>query len=229
MPDRYLKHGICDSELIDKCTPLAEVLFYRLIVNVDDAGMLDARPAVVRAKCFPLKEVMTYRDVEGLLLELASKKLITLYSSNGCDCLQMNKWDSETKTKTRIAKVKADYSDEFSQVWALYPRKAGANKKLAYKQWCSRIVTGVNPQTITDGVLRYIKYCDACQTEDRFIKQPETFFGPNDHYLSNWDVPASRASPTQAKQTRHSAFMDKLKSVGEQDERDITGIAVRLD
>lgn len=100
MPTRYLKPGICDSEAIDSCSPLAECLFYRLLVNVDDFGRLDARPAVIRSKCFPLKDdTIRKKDVEELLLELQANGLVLLYQSNGCAFLQMNKWDNVPRSK----------------------------------------------------------------------------------------------------------------------------------
>ena len=98
MPTRYLKPGICDSDAIDHCSPLAETLFYRLLVNVDDFGRLDARPAVVRAKCFPLKDI-TNKEVEKLLAELHKNGLVLLYQANACAYLQMNKWDNAPRAK----------------------------------------------------------------------------------------------------------------------------------
>ena len=100
MPTRYLKPGICDSATLDKCSPLAETLFYRLLVNVDDFGRLDARPAVVRAKCWPLKDSITNADTEKLLNELNSARLITLYENNNSRFLQFNKWDNVPRSQT---------------------------------------------------------------------------------------------------------------------------------
>lgn len=99
MPTRYLKPGICDSDSIDKCTPLAECLFYRLLVNVDDFGRLDARPAVIRSRCFPLKDTLTNKDTDNLLLELRDCGLIILYKINGCIYLQLDKWDNIPRAK----------------------------------------------------------------------------------------------------------------------------------
>lgn len=99
MPTRYLKPGICDSESIDKCSALAETLFYRLLVNVDDYGRLDARPAVVRAKCFPLKDSINNNDTVELLKELQNFGLIIIYKSGDCVYLQMLKWDNNPRSK----------------------------------------------------------------------------------------------------------------------------------
>lgn len=100
MPTRYLKPGICDSEIIDRCSPLAECLFYRLLVNVDDFGRLDARPAVIRSKCFPLKDSIANKDVKNLLNEIHTIGLIVLYKSNGADFLQISKWDNVPRSQT---------------------------------------------------------------------------------------------------------------------------------
>lgn len=99
MPTRYLKPGICDSEAIDKCSPMAEILFYRLLVNVDDFGRLDARPAVVRSKCFPLKDSINNNETLNLLIELQKNGLIIIYKSNGSDYLQLQKWDNNPRAK----------------------------------------------------------------------------------------------------------------------------------
>lgn len=97
MPTRYLKQGICDSDRIDKCSPMAECLYYRLLVNVDDFGRLDARPAVVKAKCFPLKENLLHTDVYNLLQELYNCMLIQIYSHDDKKTLQITKWDNKPR------------------------------------------------------------------------------------------------------------------------------------
>lgn len=110
MPTRYLKPGICDSETIDRCSPMAECLFYRLLVNVDDFGRIDARPAVVRSRCFPLKDTITNKDVTELLSELHNVGLIHLYNSDGCAYLQMKKWDNAPRaSKSKCPPPTDDY------------------------------------------------------------------------------------------------------------------------
>lgn len=43
MPNRIIKEGICANEQIDRLTAFEETFFYRLIVNVDDYGLMDGR------------------------------------------------------------------------------------------------------------------------------------------------------------------------------------------
>lgn len=94
MPTRYLKPGICDSESINACTPLTETLFYRLLVNVDDFGRMDARPVLVKSRCFPTKEDIKTHQVEDMLKELSINGLLYVYVFEGKTYLQMAKWDN---------------------------------------------------------------------------------------------------------------------------------------
>ena len=99
MPTRYLKPGIRDSESIDNLSPQAENLFYRLLVSVDDYGRFDARPAMIKANCFPIKESMTINKCKDLIEELSNKKLIVVYEAFGKNVLQMSKWDNIPRSK----------------------------------------------------------------------------------------------------------------------------------
>lgn len=99
MPTRYLKPGIRDSEAIDAVSPLAETLFYRLLVTVDDFGRTDARPAMVKAACFPIKESCSADDCADMLDELAAEGLIDLYAVDGKAYLQLRKWENIPRAK----------------------------------------------------------------------------------------------------------------------------------
>ncbi|MGD9599959.1 MAG: hypothetical protein AB7V24_16170 [Steroidobacteraceae bacterium] len=99
MPTRYLKPGIRDSELIDQLSPMAETLFYRLIVTVDDFGRADARPAMVKAACYPIKAGITAEQCDTLLAELATVGLVDVYTVEGKPYLQLGKWDNAPRAK----------------------------------------------------------------------------------------------------------------------------------
>jgi hypothetical protein len=99
MPTRYLKPGIRDSETIDKLSPFAECFFYRLLVTVDDFGRYDARPAMLRSACYPIREAMTAAKCEALLKELECAGLVYVYEVDGKPCLQMRKWDNVPRAK----------------------------------------------------------------------------------------------------------------------------------
>ena len=99
MPTRYLKPGIRDSENIDAVSPLAETLFYRLLVTVDDFGRADARPSMVKAACFPIKDAVSASDCDAMLAELAGAGLVQLYMVDGKPYMQMSKWDNVPRAK----------------------------------------------------------------------------------------------------------------------------------
>ena len=99
MPTRYLKPGVRDSEAIDNLSPQAENLFYRLLVTVDDFGRFDARPAMIKANCFPIKDSMSINKCKDLLEELVNKNLIVVYEAQGKNVLQMSKWDNIPRAK----------------------------------------------------------------------------------------------------------------------------------
>ena len=114
MPTRYLKPGIRDSESIDSLSPMTETLFYRLLVTVDDFGRADARPAMVKALCFPIKESVTAAKCAQMLAELVSNGLAAVYVADGKTVLQMLKWDNKPRAS---ASLFPDQSDECIQAY----------------------------------------------------------------------------------------------------------------
>lgn len=108
MPTRYLKPGIRDSEPIDRLSPLAEVLFYRLIVTVDDFGRTDGRASMVKAACFPIRDSVTAATCDVLLRELAAAGLVDLYSVDGKPFLALRKWDNAPRAKESKYPAPAD-------------------------------------------------------------------------------------------------------------------------
>ena len=92
----------------------------------------------------------------------------------------------------------AEFSTEFEDAWAAYPDRPGASKKESFKAWNARIKAGINPECILRGVVGYAAYVKGKKVEPEFIKQPATFFGPAEHFKSDWtftDLPNARASP----------------------------------
>ena len=78
MPDRMLKESITTSENINALTYGAEVFFYRLLVHVDDYGLIDGRASVLRSLLFPLRD-LSVATVEGYIKELCDANLVSRY------------------------------------------------------------------------------------------------------------------------------------------------------
>lgn len=109
-PNRIIKESICCSEDINKLTADEEVFFYRLIVNCDDYGRLDARIPILKAKLYPLKEHVKSSDIMRYLMKLSSiapEPLIILYEKSGIQYLQMTKWDKHQQIRAKRSKYPA--------------------------------------------------------------------------------------------------------------------------
>ena len=103
MPNRILKESICTSDTIDRLSWFEEVFFYRLIVNCDDYGRMDARPAILKARLFPLKSV-TEKQVSAAIQSLKQAGVIATYTHNGRPYLQLLTWDKHQQVRTRKSK-----------------------------------------------------------------------------------------------------------------------------
>lgn len=112
MPTRYLKESIKTSDTIDHLSWFEEVLFYRLIVSVDDYGRFDGRSVVVRNMLFPLKEQITVASVEKALFKLASVNLIVLYEVDGRRYIHLPTWnDHQTAPRAKNSRFPSPDGD----------------------------------------------------------------------------------------------------------------------
>ena len=110
MPNRILKESICTSESIDRLSWLEEVTFYRLIVNCDDYGRMDARPPILRARLFPLK-TLTDKQVQSAIESLRSAGMIDLYKVDGRSYLQIRQWALHQQIRSKKSKFPAPDSE----------------------------------------------------------------------------------------------------------------------
>ena len=106
MPNRIIKESVCSSDNLDQLSWFEEVLFYRLIVNCDDFGRMDARPAIIRARLFPLKS-LTDSQIEKALTSLRSAAMIDLYEVDGRSFLQMRTWNRHQSIRAKKSKYPA--------------------------------------------------------------------------------------------------------------------------
>jgi hypothetical protein len=121
--------------------------------------------------------------------------------------------DSNT-THAQARKKSQPVDDEkFVEAYSLYPSRPGSSKATALKAWKARIASGVDPDVIIAGVVRYAAYVRAAGTEPNFIKMPATFFGPDQHYLADWTAPQPRASPRQAQQANTQRLLDRITGI----------------
>lgn len=112
MGNRILKESICMSSDINELSWFEEVLFYRLIVTVDDYGVHPANPLIVAHMLFPLREI-SKKDVEKALQHLAELKMIRLYSEGGKGpFLQLTSWGRHQRLRNSRPKYPGPGSPE---------------------------------------------------------------------------------------------------------------------
>lgn len=126
-------------------------------------------------------------------------------------------------------RARSGYSPEFEEAWREYPSRTGHSKAEAYRAWKARLADGAAVAELLDGVKRYAAYCQACRTEPRFVKHAATFFGPDQHYRSDWTPPAAGRAPAANSSAyappsiheRRAATMAGLTNTGEHDDRTV--------
>lgn len=108
MPNRIIKESICTSENIDRLTRDAEVFFYRLLVQCDDFGRMDARRAILRARCYPLQlDRVTEAQIGAWLAELQAAELVMLYHVGAGEYLHIQTWEKHQQVRAKRSKYPA--------------------------------------------------------------------------------------------------------------------------
>ena len=107
MPNRLIKESICTSEKVNSLSDFNFRLWVSLITYVDDFGRGDARAAVVKGRCFPLRERVTIKDVDAGLHVLADTGCILLYEVDGESYLCFPNWDKHQTVRNQKSKYPA--------------------------------------------------------------------------------------------------------------------------
>lgn len=103
MGSRILKESICTSDSIDQLSWFEECLFYRLIVNADDFGILDGRIPILKAKLFPLKNI-TDKQINDGLNKLSSAGIVSLKTYKLKPYLQIITWAEHQQIRNKKSK-----------------------------------------------------------------------------------------------------------------------------
>lgn len=114
MPNRILKESITTSDTIDALSAEEERFFCRLLVVADDFGRADARAAVLRAKCFPLKVDLQLEAVEAWLAAICRAGLARTYHVDGRRYLEIVTWREHQNVRAKASKFPdpAAFDDE---------------------------------------------------------------------------------------------------------------------
>lgn len=91
--------------------PIAPLLWSLLITSFDDWGRAEASAVRIKARVFPMFEIVTIPDIERTLILFAEKDIVTLYEVNGKRYMAIHpeKWFS-FQTHIRMEKRRKDES-----------------------------------------------------------------------------------------------------------------------
>lgn len=102
MPNRILREGILTSDRIDQLDAPAEVFYRRLMSKVDDFGLHDARPSILRSFLYPLRaDRVREADIARWIAACEKAGVIALYEHGGKPYLQMldTGWPTRSEPK----------------------------------------------------------------------------------------------------------------------------------
>lgn len=104
MPNRIIKESICTSETIDQMSWFEECFYHRLWTACDDYGRMDARPAILKSKLFPLKDRLSLKDIENALYKLADIGCVRLYECDSKPYLHLPSWEVHQQVRAKRGK-----------------------------------------------------------------------------------------------------------------------------
>ena len=148
MPNRIIKESICSSENVDQLSPFNETFFYRLIVNCDDYGRMDARSKILSSRLFPLKDIQP-EEVQAALIAMHEAGLIILYEVDGKPYLQMKTWDKHQQVRAKRSKYPSPDSSLLSSA-TICKQMISNDSKYPRNPIQSESVSNPNPNPMLD-------------------------------------------------------------------------------
>ena len=107
MPNRIIKESICTSEKLNQLSDFDFRLWTTLVTYVDDFGRGDARPAIIKGRCFPLRDRVTVKDISNGLQILSETGWILLYTVEEKPYLCFPNWDDHQTVRNKKSKYPA--------------------------------------------------------------------------------------------------------------------------
>lgn len=107
MPNRIIKETVCTSDTIDQMSWFEECFFCRLWTACDDYGRMDARPAILKAKLFPLKDRLSLKDIQNALQKMADIGCVRLYECDSKPYLYLPSWEVHQQVRAKKSRYPA--------------------------------------------------------------------------------------------------------------------------
>ena len=92
-----------------------------------------------------------------------------------------------------------NYTEDFNQLWKIYPKRSGGNPKpRAFKAFTARLKEKVLYSDLQAGLLRYYNYCNQTGIlRTSFVMQAATFFSANtESWCEDWELPKVEVKET---------------------------------
>ena len=200
MPNRIIKESICTSDNLDQLSAFQETMFYRLLVNCDDYGRMDARPKILAAKLFPLKDIRTSQIEEGLRA-LTSAELVIIYEVDGKPFLQMKTWERHQQIRAKKSKYPSPESGNIVS-------DSTCKQMIADDSKCPRnpIQSESNPNPESESNSNPVSVCNA-RAREGAVGNPQPSPKP-DRWEEFWD-----AYPRKSGGDIREACMEYLKAI----------------
>ncbi|MCO4819823.1 MAG: hypothetical protein KC517_09375 [Bacteroidetes bacterium] len=94
-----IREGLLDSKKFNKLTEEEQMFFVRLMLVVDDYGRYDARPELIKSRCYPVTTNKDLSDVSKMLSSLDKSQMITLYTVNSKEYLEIIDYNQRLRQK----------------------------------------------------------------------------------------------------------------------------------
>jgi hypothetical protein len=146
MPSRLIREGILTSERVDQLDAAAEVFYRRLMSKVDDHGLYDARPAILRSSLYPLRvDRVREADITRWIAACEKAGVIALYTYEGKPYLQMldTRWSARSEPKFPLPSTN-NTGEQFQTI-------SGNSKQVkAIENTCKQLKTPVALDVVVD-------------------------------------------------------------------------------
>lgn len=101
---RTIKPDYWTSNQVMDCSPLTRLLFIGIWNFCDDKGRMTVTPKKLKALIFP-SDVMALGDIRRMIDELSDTNLVTLYTIEDVEYLQVNGWYHQKIDRPNISRL----------------------------------------------------------------------------------------------------------------------------
>ena len=102
MPNRIVREAILSSERVAALGWPEEVLYRRLMSIVDDYGRHEAKPQLLRSKCYPLQtDAVRVADITRWMAACQKAGLVVLYEAQGKQYLEIANFGQQQRAKSK--------------------------------------------------------------------------------------------------------------------------------